>query len=205
MRTPPASSIYAAGWSFAPIDTAFYNKFDNTDARKAATFLVPKNNAISYTPGYQDLGIFPQKWVALKANIPTKGDVNLNYPNHFTAIRFSDVLLMAAELQLLHGGSIPKAQAYFERVARRSRPSGYVPPTVTLDVIYNERDLELALEGVRYWDLMRRGIDYAKARININRGEPFISNFNEAAKGLLPIPAAEIINSNNSLTQNPGY
>lgn len=205
MRTPPSSSIYAAGWSFAPIDTAFYNKFDNTDARKAVTFLVPKNIGISYTPGYQDLGLFPQKWVALKANNSTKGDPVLNYPNHFVSIRFSDVLLMAAELQLLHGGSIAKAQTYFERVARRSRPSSYVPPTVTLDVLYNERDLELALEGVRYWDLMRRGIDYAKARININRGEPFISRFNEAAKGLLPIPSAEIINSNNSLTQNPGY
>ena len=205
MRTPPASSIYAAGWSFAPIDTAFYNKFDNTDVRKAATFLVPKNISISYTAGYQDLGVFPQKWVALKANQPIKGDVSLNYPNHFTVIRFSDVLLMAAELQLTSGGSTAKAQTYFEKVARRARPASYVPPTVSLDVIYNERDLELALEGVRYWDLMRRGVDYAKARININRGEPFISNFNAAAKGLLPIPASEIIISNNSLTQNSGY
>ncbi|MFT3822648.1 MAG: RagB/SusD family nutrient uptake outer membrane protein [Chitinophagaceae bacterium] len=205
MRTPPSASIYAAGWSFAPIDSAFYNKFDNTDLRKAATFLVPKNMSIAYTAGYQDLGVFPQKWVALKANQSPKGDINLNYPNHFTAIRFSDVLLMAAELQLLHGGTAGKAQQYFERVARRARPTTYVPPTVTLDVIYNERDLELALEGVRYWDLMRRGTDYAKARINVNRGEPFISRFNEAAKGLLPIPSSEIIISNNALKQNEGY
>jgi len=205
MRTPAASSIYAAGWSFAPIDTAFYNQFDNTDVRKAATFLVPKNIGISYTSGYQDLGIFPQKWVALKANQPTKGDVNLNFPNHFSVIRFSDVLLMAAELQLLHGGSAAKAQQYFERVARRARPSSYVPPPVSLDVLYTERDLELALEGVRYWDLMRRGMDYAKSKININRGEPFISAFNDNAKGLLPIPASEIIVSNNSLVQNTGY
>ena len=111
---------------------------------------------------------------------------------------------MASELQLNYG-TIAKAQTYFEKVARRSRPSSYVPPTVSLDVIYNERDLELALEGVRYWDLMRRGLNYAATRININRGEPFISNFNMAAKGLFPIPSTEIINENNSLTQNPGY
>ncbi len=205
MRTPPSASIYSAGWSFAPIDTAFYNKFDNTDLRKAATFLVPKNLSISYTPGYQDLGVFPQKWVALKANQSPKGDINLNYPNHFTVIRFSDVLLMAAELQLLHGGTAGKAQQYFEKVARRARPAGYVPPTVSLDVLYNERDLELALEGVRYWDLMRRGMDYARDRINVNRGEPFISRFNDKAKGLLPIPSSEIIISNNNLKQNEGY
>jgi len=205
MRTPPSSSIYAAGWSFAPIDTAFYNQFAGNDVRKATTFLVPKNNSISYTPGYQDLGIFPQKWVALKANQSTKGDINLNYPNHFAVIRFADVLLMAAELHLLHGGSAAKAQQYFERVALRARSAGYTPPTVSLDVIYQERDLELALEGVRYWDLMRRGLDYAKSKIDINRGEPFISHFNYAAKGLLPIPATEIIQSNNFLVQNPGY
>jgi starch-binding outer membrane protein, SusD/RagB family len=93
MRGPSASSIYAAGWSFAPIDTAFYNQFPATDVRKAATFLVPKNISLSYTAGYQDLGIFPQKWVALKANQSAKGDLNLNYPNHFAPIRFSDVLL----------------------------------------------------------------------------------------------------------------
>ncbi|MBN8838046.1 MAG: RagB/SusD family nutrient uptake outer membrane protein [Sphingobacteriia bacterium] len=205
MRSPNSGSPYAPGWSFATVDSAFVSQFDNTDARKAVTFLIPKNIGVSYTLGYQDMGVFPQKWVALKANNSAKGDPVLNYPNHFSVIRFSDVLLMASELHLLHGGSAATAQQYFERVARRSRPSSYVPPVVTLDVLYNERDLELALEGVRYWDLMRRGMDYAAKRININRGEPIISRFNTAAKGLFPIPATEILLTNNSLVQNPGY
>jgi len=205
MRDPNSGSPYAAGWSFAPIDVAFYNQFDNTDVRKAATFLLPKNLSVSFTPGYQNTDIFPQKWVALKVNNSAKGNVGLNYPNHFISIRFSDVLLMASELQLLHGGSAVKAQQYFEKVAKRARPVGYVPPAVSLDVIYNERDLELALEGQRYWDLMRRGISYAASKININRGEPFISNFNTAAAGLFPIPESEIIFSKNTFVQNPGY
>jgi len=199
------TAVYAAGWSFAPIDSAFYNQFDNTDKRKAVTFFVPKNLSVSYTAGYQDMGIFPNKWIALTANNSSKGDPKLNYPNHFIAIRFSDVLLMAAELHLLHGGNAATAQQYYDRVAKRARPTGYATPAVSLDVIYKERDLELALEGVRYWDLLRRGLDYAKARINVNRGEPLISNFNEAAKGLFPIPGSELINTNNSLVQNPGY
>lgn len=205
MRDPSASSIYSAGWSFAPVDTALYNAYANDDVRKAATFIVPASIALSYTAGYQNTGLFPKKWAALKANQSSKGDYHLNFPNHFINIRFSDVLLMASELQLLHGGSITKAQLYFERVAKRSRPSTYVPPTVTLDVLYTERDLELALEGVRYWDLMRRGLDYAQSKIKIDRGEPFISKFNTAAAGLFPIPDQEIIISNNVLVQNPGY
>lgn len=205
MRDPNASSLYAAGWSFAPIDTAFYNRFSATDVRRDATFLLPKALSVSFTPGYQNTDIFPKKWAALKSNQTSKGDYHLNFPNHFINIRFSDVLLMASELQLLHGGTAAKAQQYFEKVARRARPLTYVPPTVTLDVIYTERDLELALEGVRYWDLMRRGLDYAQSKINIDRGEPFISKFNTAAAGLFPIPDQEIIVSNNALVQNPGY
>lgn len=200
-----STAVYAAGWSFAPIDTALYNKFDNTDKRKAVTFFLPKASSVAYTAGYQDLGVYPNKWIALTANNSSKGNPLLNYPNHFINIRFSDVLLMASELHLLHGGSAATAQQYFERVAKRARPAGYTPPAVTLDVLYNERDLELALEGVRYWDLMRRGIDYAKTQININRGEPFISSFNYGAKGLFPIPSSELINTNNSLQQNLGY
>lgn len=205
MRDPNSASPYAAGWSFASIDATFYNQFDNTDLRKSATFLLPKSLSVAFTPGYQNTDIFPQKWVALKVNNTTKGNPGLNFPNHFISIRFSDVLLMAAELQLLHGGSAAKAQQYFEKVAKRSRPAGYIAPAVSLDVIYNERDLELALEGVRYWDLMRRGTDYAASKININRGEPFVSKFNTAAAGLFPIPDSEIILSKNTLVQNPGY
>ncbi|WP_343534554.1 RagB/SusD family nutrient uptake outer membrane protein [Pedobacter sp.] len=205
MRDPNSASVYAAGWSFAPIDAEFYNSFPNDDLRKDATFLLPKNLSVSFTPGYQNTDIFPKKWLALKANQSSRGDFRLNFPNHFISIRFSDILLMAAELQLLHGGTIGKAQTYFEKVAKRAHSSTYSPPTVTLDVIYRERELELALEGQRYWDLMRRGLDYAQARIDINRGEPFISKFNKDAEGLFPIPQEEIINTKYVLNQNKGY
>ncbi|ADY53178.1 RagB/SusD domain protein [Pseudopedobacter saltans DSM 12145] len=204
-RDPNSASIFSAGWSFAPIDAEFYNSFPNDDLRKDATFLLPKNISVSFTPGYQNTDIFPKKWMALKANQATRGDFRLNFPNHFIAIRFSDVLLMASELNLLHGGSAAKAQTYFEKVAKRAHQAGYVAPTVTLDVLYRERELELALEGVRYWDLMRRGLDYAKSKIDINRGEPFISKFNMDAEGLFPIPQEEIINAKYTLSQNKGY
>ena len=61
-------------------------------------------------------------------------------------IRFSDVLLMAAEL------GAPNAQQYLDRV--RSRVGlGSVP--ATLENIKAERRFELAFEGIRYYDLLR--------------------------------------------------
>ncbi|MDQ8004431.1 MAG: RagB/SusD family nutrient uptake outer membrane protein [Pedobacter sp.] len=205
MRDPNSASPYSPGWSFAPIDVEFYNSFPNDDLRKDATFFLPRSQSVSFTAGYQNSDIFPKKWLALKTNQASRGDFRLNFPNHFVSIRFADVLLMAAELQLQHGGTQAKAQSYFEKVTKRAHVASYVPPTVTFDLIYRERELELALEGMRYWDLMRRGMDYAQSKIDINRGEPFISKFNMAADGLFPIPQEEIINTKYVLTQNKGY
>lgn len=204
-RDPNTASVFSAGWSFASIDAEFYNSFPNDDLRKDVTFLLPKSMSVSFTPGYQNSDIFPKKWMALKANQGSRGDFRLNFPNHFVSIRFSDALLMASELNLLHGGSLAKAQTYFEKVAKRAHQSSYVPPTVTLDVLYRERELELAFEGVRYWDLMRRGLDYAQSKIDINRGEPFVSKFNREAEGLFPIPQEEIVITKYALSQNKGY
>ena len=63
-----------------------------------------------------------------------------------------------------------------------------------LDIIMEERNRELALEGQRFWDLVRT-----------NRAEEvlgplgFLPNKNE----LLPIPQSEIDISEGRITQNP--
>jgi hypothetical protein len=201
-------SKYADGWSFAPISEAYYQTFNDVDTRKAASFVVPKDEGISYKPGYQDSGIFPRKWAALKEFQSNKGDVRVNYPYNNPVIRFSDILLMAAELNLKSGGDAGKALNYYAKVRQRAMGSATSVPTVDIDLIYAERDLEFACEGLRYWDLMRRGIDYAKQYIDEtdpSGKDEYVQKFNYAAKGLLPIPISEIINSNYILKQNPGY
>ncbi len=200
-------SKYADGWSFAPISKAYYDTFNDADARKAASFVVPKDEGVNYKAGYQDSGIFPRKWAALKEFQSNKGDVRVNYPYNNPVIRFSDILLMAAELNL-KGGDNGKALNYYAKVRQRSMGSATSVPSVSLDLIYAERDLEFACEGLRYWDLMRRGIDYAKQKIDEtdpSGNDVYTQKFNYAAKGLLPIPTSEIINSNYKLQQNPGY
>jgi hypothetical protein len=201
-------SQYADGWSFAPISKAYYNLFNDVDARKAASFVVPEDEGIKYKPGYQDGGVFPRKWAALKEYQPSKGDVRVNYPYNNPVIRFSDVLLMASELHLTQGGDPNKALNYYAKVRRRSMGAATNIPSVNIDLLHTERELEFACEGIRYWDLMRRGIDYAKQHIDEtdpSGNDEYVQRFNYAAKGLLPIPTSEIINSNYRLKQNPGY
>jgi hypothetical protein len=94
---------------------------------------------------------------------------------NYNIIRFADVLLMAAEAEI-EVGSLAKAQEYINRVrARASNPEGFVEdaPANYLINIYTmpfadqvtarkavqfERRLELAMEGHRFFDLVRWGI-----------------------------------------------
>src|SRR5690606_1948487 len=73
--------------------------------------------------------------------------------------------------------------------------------SVDLDDIYHERRVELAGEGHRKWDLLRRGLDYAKAEIDESWDIPAEAespgDFNAGVFltntwGMLPIPASEI-------------
>jgi len=120
-------------------------------------------------------------------------------------IRFSDVLLMAAEL-----GS-PNAQTYLDRVRARVG-LGSVP--ATMENIMKERRLELSLEGIRYFDVLRQGIAYASQEFTVVglRGPNYVGDqqlfdvtFDAAPKGFLPIPQTEVDLSAGAFTQNDGY
>jgi starch-binding outer membrane protein, SusD/RagB family len=131
-------------------------------------------------------------------------------------IRFSDVLLMAAEL-----GS-PNAQQYFDRVRSRAylKNSGNTPLTgtpyykeATLANIQEERRHEFAFEGMRWYDMLRwkivdQQILKYKTDIPVYKfGVPDKVNirYRPETKGLLPIPQSEINLSNGVLKQNPGW
>ena len=76
---------------------------------------------------------------------------------------------------------------------------------LTLNKILDERLLELALEGHRYWDILRQGDTYAANTLTNNEEGDFAVTWNAERRGLLPIPQYEITQSRNSLVQNPGY
>lgn len=203
----PGEEDYQRGWSFSPVTRELVDTFDPTDPRLEATVLFEDEINKGLTIGYQHTANFTQKYTTHKAYTPSDGQLELNWGNNYRAIRFADVLLMAAELQL-KAGNKPAAQGYLDRL--RNRVS---MPTVdaTLDNIYRERRLELALEGQRYWDLQRRGQDVAAQYISVPAktetgyvGDPqdFAVEYKTSKKGLFPIPQSEIDISNGKLEQN---
>ncbi|MTI33182.1 RagB/SusD family nutrient uptake outer membrane protein [Xanthovirga aplysinae] len=145
---------YYSGWSFSVPKPELVAEYDNIDQRKVATFinveeeLEPETYATDY-PDYT--GFYTRKYSANGEHFGSEGDQNQNFKNNIRAIRFADVLLMAAEL-----GS-PQANEYFNRVRRRA---GLNEIDASLENIKQERRLEFALEGLRYFDLVRWG-EYA--------------------------------------------
>ena len=85
-------------------------------------------------------------------------------PIDFPVIRYSDVMLMAAEASLMTGNQAA-ALDYLNNVRQRARGSGTTDKpadltSITLDDIILERQVELALEGHRFFDLVRWGLAY---------------------------------------------
>lgn len=202
--------VYESGWSFQPATQNLINQFDAGDTRYSVAILDAEVEGLKYKPQdcYQHTGYAFKKVHPVKADKPATNS-DLNWPNNRMVIRFADVLLMAAELNL--DNDLGKAQGYYEQVQKRAFGDAYVSPSLSndetgLDLIYKERRVEFAGEGLRYWDLLRRGLDYTSAQINsISGSAPYDVTFNAATKGLLPIPQSEINVSNNSLVQNDGY
>ena len=62
-----------------------------------------------------------------------------------------------------------------------------------MDNIYKERRYEFAMEGIRYWDLVRT-----------NQAKDFIKGGDDTKK-YLPIPQSEIDKSDGHLVQNPHF
>lgn len=208
------SGIYAAGWSFAPVSARLFDRFDGSDPRRMATIInanadlgANDGESLKYTKGYQNTGYFCRKFAPLSANNAAAGSRELNYPNNYPMIRFADVLLMGAELEMLYGDKA-KALDNYKQVRERAMGAGSVTITqsqLTLDMIDNERIYELSLEGHRYWDIMRRGQEFAAKTLTNGELNEFAVTYNSVRAGLLPIPQYDITQSKGSLAQNPGY
>lgn len=207
------SAPYAAGWSFATVSKRLFDAYDASDPRRWATIINANaksgNNdgeGLKYTEGFQNTGYFGRKFTPLTANNSTAGSRELNYPNNYPAIRWADVLLMASEMEFRYG-SVDKAFGYYAKVRERALGAGSAGTAadLTLGKIFDERLLELALEGHRYWDILRQGDSVASAILTNGEEGEFATVYDSKKKGLMPIPQYDITQSKNTLVQNPGY
>jgi len=186
---------WSGGWSFNPITPNLVAAMQG-DPRYPYTIadidsIVKAAPGRSYAKGYANTGYFIQKYAPLAQFVSKTGTTELNFPNDYIEIRLADTYLMEAEALVRGGGDLVKAQSYLDKVrARVGLPS--VP--VTLDNIYNERRLELATEGHRWFDLVRTG---QAATVLAFKG------FKAGTNEVLPIPLNEL--NNTKLKQNPNY
>lgn len=155
--------------------------------------------------------------------------------NNYRMIRFADVLLWAAECEV-EIGSLDKARDYVNQIRKRAaNTDGFVKGTdgkasakyviglyekpwtdkeMARTAVRFERRLELAMEGHRFFDLVRWGI--ADSEINAyleqeQKKRQYLKGaiFKKGKSEYFPIPQASIDLSSKgglpTLKQNPGY
>lgn len=194
------------GWGFnlptAKIVSAFETAGDVT--RKAATVMTESElNAFggsrTGTPWDYE-GAIRTKYATRTSETSPDGTVReLNYGINWRLFRMAEVYLLAAEAYNMQGQD-DKARPALNKTRNRAGLADVSPAltgTNLFDAIVNEKFMELAFEGQRFWDLVRWG-----------RASAELSSKGYTSKNILfPIPASEIA-KNKALTsadQNPGY
>lgn len=233
---------YGQGWGGATVPKSVYNSYPSGDQRRDASIIDLEGEGIAAMAEYQQLGIndqreytgyFNKKYTARSGYHQSEsgswslthyydglmaGDFQISQPIGYTIMRYADVLLMAAEL----GSS--NAQTYLNMVhcrayATENEDGSVNTPNLTValtkDNIMEERRLEFAFEGIRYWDLLRQGVNVAANAI-VASGETVLNGGIEGTvsyaaqnitskRGFQQIPQTQITLSNNVLKQNAGW
>ncbi len=205
---------YGKGWGACTVNPRLVNSFEATDKRRTASVIDLEREGIAGSFDIKDqreyTGYTNKKYtpVALPDGTSDTGgsnDFQISQDQDFIVIRYADVLLMAAEL-----GSA-NAQAYFDAVRARA---GLGSRAVTRENLLEERKLEFAFEGIRYWDLLRQGLSTAASAIaqtqNVlsgNAADQVVIKAENISKtrGFMQIPNTQITLSKGVLVQNPGW
>ena len=190
-----------AGYGFAEAREELVKAYEIDDPRRK--FTIAMNNedyfGVVYKNSFSSTRYSPIKYLQNPAEVTQPADGDINY----TAIRFAEVLLWEAEA-LNQLGRVTEAAVPLEAVRRRARnqatnPATALPIVNTGDVaemrvaIRHERQVELAFELHRFFDLVRWGI-----------AGDLLPGFVKGKHERFPLPQTEI-DLNSNLTQNQGY
>ncbi|MDO6473389.1 RagB/SusD family nutrient uptake outer membrane protein [Maribacter sp. 1_MG-2023] len=113
-------------------------------------------------------------------------------------IRLADVILLYAEALNENGSSADDVLVLLDPIRTRAGLTSLVGTATTQaevrKVILDERRLELAFEGQRWFDLVRTGA------VDAEMGETVSTNYH-----LFPVPISEILATDGVIKQNDGY
>ena len=217
--TRSRSSLIGGGWGFNHPTQNLYDEFEATDIRRDVAILNPVDSLIE-TPSVEiylgsrylnnkygmyrdpaDLGGGFGKW-GLHAS---RGPLNNRQ------IRYADVLLMYAEAAL-GAGDEATARTYINKVRTRV---GLSEIALADDAaLRHERRVELAMEGHRWFDLVRwEGVDGKGLKAHMDaykatetqEAQSHIQEFVAGKHEIFPIPQEELQLNPTQMKQNNGY
>ncbi|QCX40533.1 RagB/SusD family nutrient uptake outer membrane protein [Aureibaculum algae] len=217
------------GWSVAVPTLEVYTTWDAGDYRRAVSMddeASINGTIVPYTQfdisGHQFAKNNP--YVGKYARYPGAfARANARATSHnYSMIRYAEVLLIAAEAAVELGDNA-SALTYINKVRERARMGGatktgadteytFAPSatpadltgTVTVADVLEERRLEFAFEGIRWYDIARRKMGGAPYNVFDASGLEGAKPDFSADDYLLPLPEDEL-ERNPNLTQNPGY
>ncbi len=194
------------GWGFNTPSTSLVSAYEPDDERKSATIISIDNSGshigtilwdglrIPSSDSIQNLYYNYKAYTSReKEQFENVGDKDR--PKNIRILRFAEVLLMNAEA-VIHtgaGDADEKVNLVRERAGLSDKAG------VTIDDVWQERHVELAMEHDRFWDLVRQG---RAAQVMQAAGK---TNFVADKHELLPIPSSQILLSGGQLEQNPNY
>ncbi|MDE6778547.1 MAG: RagB/SusD family nutrient uptake outer membrane protein [Alistipes sp.] len=203
------SSKLGGGWGFNKPTQNLYDEFEEGDLRRDVAIYNPADENMSspseeiylgsrYINGKYTLMGEDGLPLPLADSHASRGELNNRQ------IRFADALLMYAEACLESGEDLDKGAEALNRVRRRVNLGDVA---LTRENLRHERRVELAMEGHRWFDLVRWGIAkqtmdaYKACESDEARAE--MGEFVAGKHELLPIPAEEV--RLGGLEQNPMY
>ncbi len=194
------------GWGFNRPSDNLVSSYENGDPRREATVIYVGETLPDGTTQVQNNPEIINARFNQKAWVPAHPGLQDNGPGNIRVLRYSDILLLAAEAkneQMKAGEALP----LLNQVRKRARGSnGFILPDVTLtdqsllrEKIYKERRVELAMEQQRWFDLLRWG---RAEQVMVAAGK---TNFVAGKHELLPIPQSEVDLTSRKVVQNFGY
>ncbi len=227
------SSLIGGGWGFNHPTQNLYDEFEMADSVRRDVAIYNPTDAQIETPAeeiYLGSRLLNNKYAMYRdstrigAGMGKWGMHASRGPMNNKQIRYADVLLMYAEA-CLGTGDEGTAKEYINKVRARvglGEVGTYtfmvngveITSPTTQQALRHERRMELAMEGHRWFDIVRwNGVDGTGVKQHMDaykatesqEAQSHILEFNAGKNEIFPIPQEEIQLNPTTMQQNPGY
>ncbi len=193
-----------------------YTTWNDLDYRKKVSFTDSTFLNNGTWVGYPNFPNEKRPHIAKWRRFPGTSNADGRYSDfNYADFRYAEILLIAAEALAESVGVNAEAEGYVNQVRARARNWAGTPTAFPVDVtsglskadfinlVLEERRLELAFEWKRWYDIKRRNLgDVVFKGASSLEPRP---GFDAARDYLMPLPATELIINPNLAPNNPGY